>query len=147
MLGRLAPLHATARPLRRSLPADTALIGLAGAPWTVASYMVEGGSSRDFAAAKGWAYGDPAGFAALIDLLVEATAAHLLAQIDAGADIIQLFDSWAGALPATALPAWSIEPCRRIVARLRARHPAVPVILFPRGVGPAYLAYRDLGAA
>jgi uroporphyrinogen decarboxylase len=147
MVDRLAPVYETVRRLRRSLPAGTALIGFAGAPWTVASYMVEGGSSRDFAMAKGWAYGDPAGFAALIDLLVEATVAHLLAQIEAGADIVQLFDSWAGALPAAALQAWSIEPCRRIVARLRARHPSVPVILFPRGVGPAYRAYRDLGPA
>jgi uroporphyrinogen decarboxylase len=146
MVDRLAPVYETVRRLRRTLPAGTALIGFAGAPWTVASYMVEGGSSRDFAMAKGWAYGDSAGFAVLIDLLVEATVVHLLAQIEAGADIVQLFDSWAGALPAGALRAWSIEPCRRIVARLRARHPSVPVILFPRGVGPAYRSYRDLGA-
>jgi uroporphyrinogen decarboxylase len=144
---RLAPVYETVRRLRRALPAGTALIGFAGAPWTVASYMVEGGSSKEFIVAKRWAYGDPDGFAGLIDLLVEATIEHLLAQVEAGAQILQVFDSWAGALPAAALERWSVTPCRRIVAALRARHPEVPVILFPRGVGAAYVAYRDIGAA
>ena len=143
---RLAPVYEAVRRLRLALPPETALIGFAGAPWTVASYMVEGGSSKDFITAKRWAYGDPAGFAALIDLLVEATTEHLLSQIAAGAGIVQLFDSWAGALPAAALERWSVAPCRAIIARLRRRHPTLPVILFPRGVGAAYGAYRGSGA-
>jgi uroporphyrinogen decarboxylase len=147
MVGRLAPVYETVRRLRAALPAEVALIGFAGAPWTVASYMVEGGSSRDYIAAKGWAYRDPAGFDRLIALLVEATVAHLSAQIEAGADLVQLFDSWIGALPAAGLERWGVAPCRAIIAALRARHPGVPVILFPRGAGAAYSAYSGCGAA
>jgi uroporphyrinogen decarboxylase len=123
------------------LPKETALIGFAGAPWTVATYMVEGGTSRDFAAVKGWALGDPETFDVLIDRLVEATIAHLSAQIDAGVETVQLFDSWAGVLPETAFRRVVIKPTRRIVEALRERHPAVPVIGFPRGAGLMYRAY------
>ena len=139
----LAPVYETVRRLKAELPADCALIGFAGAPWTVATYMVEGGGSKDFAAVKTWAYRDPDGFQRLIDLLVEATADYLAAQADAGAEVLQVFDTWAGALPEAALRRWCLDPVRDIVARVRARHPAVPVILFPRGAGPLY---RDFAA-
>jgi uroporphyrinogen decarboxylase len=138
---RLAPVYETVDRLAGLLPAETALIGFAGAPWTVATYMVEGGSSRDFAQAKGWAYRDPDGFAVLIDRLVEATTEYLSGQVAAGAEAIQLFDTWAGVLPEAAFRRWVIEPTRRIVAALRARHAAVPVIGFPRGAGLMYRAY------
>lgn len=138
---RLAPVSATVERVAALLPPDVALIGFAGAPWTVASYMVEGGSSRDFAAVKSWAFADPAGFTELIDLLVEATVIYLTGQIRAGAEVIQLFDSWAGVLPEAAFRRWVIEPTRRIVTALKEQFPPVPVIGFPRGAGLMYRAY------
>lgn len=133
--GHLAPVLETVRRLREELPAETALIGFAGAPWTVASYMVEGGSSRDFAKLKQLAYGRPEAFSGIIDRLVETTIAYLTAQIDAGAEAVQLFDTWAGVLPPAEFVRWSIEPTRRIRDGIRARHPDVPVIGFPRDAG------------
>ena len=141
VLDRLEPVFETLRGLSVALPPETCLIGFAGAPWTVATYMVEGGSSRDFATVKAWAYGDPDGFQRLIDLLVDSTTSYLSAQVEAGAEVLQLFDSWAGALPASELRRWSLEPMARIVAALKERHPGVPVILFPRGVGLGYEAF------
>jgi uroporphyrinogen decarboxylase len=138
---RVAPIAETVRLVRAELPETTALIGFAGSPWTVASYMIEGGSSRDFARAKGWLYRDEAGFGALIELLVEATIDYLELQIEAGAEAIQLFDSWAGALAEPAFARWVVAPNAAIVARLRAAHPRLPVIVFPRGAG---LNYRGL---
>ena len=128
---RVAPVHETVARVVALLPEKTALIGFAGAPWTVASYMVEGGTSRDFNAVKAFAFGDPNGFAALIDRLVDATIAYLVGQVAAGADVVQLFDSWAGVLPELAFRRWVIEPTRRIVAALRAQYPQLPVIGFP----------------
>ena len=136
----LAPVYETIGRLRQDLPAETTLIGFAGAPWTVASYMLEGGSSRDFAAGKRWAYGDPAALQQLIDLLVAATGDYLVAQIDAGAEAVQIFDSWAGVWPEAELRRWCLEPAKALVARIRTARPGVPVILFPRGAG---LLYRD----
>jgi uroporphyrinogen decarboxylase len=145
---RVAPVYDTVARVATVLPAETALIGFAGAPWTVASYMVEGGASREFSAVKSWAFGDPKGFAELIDQLVEATIVYLCGQIAAGAEVVQLFDSWAGVLPEDEFRRWVIEPTRRIVAALRARYPAVPVIGFPRGAGLMYRAYfGETGAA
>ena len=137
----LAPVYETVRRLRSELPAETTLIGFAGAPWTVATYMIEGGSSKDFATAKGWAYGAPEDFARLIDLLVEATTDHLLAQVEAGAEVLQLFDSWAGVWPEAALRRWCLAPAQEIRRRVRAAHPDIPMILFPRGAGLLYQAY------
>ena len=145
---RLAPVYETARRVTAALPADTALIGFAGAPWTLATYMVEGGGSPDHAHSKRWAFGDPAGFQRLIDLLVEATAAYLERQIEAGAEAVQIFDSWAGTLPAAAFARWCVEPVAAIVHRLKARHPDIPVIAFPRGAAFGYEGYaRATGAA
>ncbi len=137
----LAPVYETVERVRGALPEQVALIGFAGAPWTVACYMVEGGGSKDFAAVKRFAWRDPAGFTALIDLLVLATAEYLLQQVAAGAEALQLFDSWAGVLPEPSFRRWVIEPTQRLVARIKAEAPGVPVIGFPRGAGLLYDAY------
>jgi uroporphyrinogen decarboxylase len=140
-IAALDPVYETVRRVRRDLPDDTALIGFAGAPWTVATYMVEGGASRDFRLTRSWAYRDPEGFAALIDLIAEATIVYLSEQIAAGVDAVQLFDSWAGVLPEDEFARWVIAPTRRIAAALRQRLATVPVIGFPRGAGPLYERY------
>lgn len=145
MLDRLAPVYDAVARVAVALPKETALIGFAGAPWTVACYMVEGRGSRDFGTVKQWAFSDPRAFGDLIALLEEATVAHLSAQIEAGAEAVQLFDTWAGALPEPAMRRWCLEPCLRITAALRNRHPNVPVIVFPRGVGPAATAFAASG--
>ncbi len=137
----LAGVYEAVSRLRAELPADLALIGFAGAPWTVAAYMAEGGSSRDYADVRGWAYDDPEKFQALIDLLVEATAAYLIRQAEAGAEALQLFDSWAGLLSEAQFRRWSVDPARRIVEAVKAAHPHVPVIGFPRGAGALYADY------
>ncbi|MEX2009591.1 MAG: uroporphyrinogen decarboxylase [Dongiaceae bacterium] len=139
----LEPVYEAIRLLRRKLPAETALIGFVGAPWTLAAYMIEGGSSRDFAEVKGWAYREPESFARLIDLLIDATALHLSTQIAAGAEVVQIFDSWAGVLPDDQLRRWGLEPTREVVRRVKTAHPDVPVIVFPRGVGAFYLDYAQ----
>jgi uroporphyrinogen decarboxylase len=132
---RLEPIYATIRALRRELPDGTAMIGFAGAPWTVAAYMVEGEGSKEFYVARAFARRDPATFARLIDILTEATILHLRSQIEAGADVLQLFDSWAGILPESEFRRWCQEPARRIVQVLKGEHPKVPIIAFPRGAG------------
>jgi uroporphyrinogen decarboxylase len=144
---RLEPVCETIRLCQAGLPEDTTLIGFAGAPWTVATYMVEGGASRDYRHVKAWAYRDPQGFAALVDLIAEATIAYLLAQIEAGAEAVQLFDSWAGVLAEAEFRRWVIEPTAHIVRALRARFPAVPIIGFPRAAGLLYEDYIDESGA
>lgn len=147
MIETLQPSYAALRRLRVALPKDCALIGFAGAPWTLASYMIEGGSSRDFAKAKLWAYAKPESFEKLIALLVDAVTAHLEAQIQAGAEVLQIFDSWAGALDAPAMRHWSLRPIREIVTRLKRSAPHIPVIVFPRGVGNGYRDFAEAGFA
>jgi len=137
----LGPVYETVGRVAAALPPETALIGFAGAPWTVATYMVEGGGSKEFGVVKRLAYGEPETFARLVDLLVEATGAYLLRQIQAGAEAVQLFDSWAGVLPPAEFERWVIEPTRRIVGAVRAAAPKVPVISFPRGAGLLYERY------
>jgi len=132
---KFAHVFETVARVRQEMPADTALIGFCGAPWTVATYMVGGCGSADQADARLWAYRDPAGFASLIDILVETSIAYLDGQVRAGADVVQIFDSWAGSLPEDAFDTWVVAPTRRIVEELEARHPHVPVIGFPRGAG------------
>jgi uroporphyrinogen decarboxylase len=143
--GRIAsaldPVFETARRVRGALDPRTTLIGFAGAPWTVATYMVEGGGSRDFRRVKSWAYRDPQAFDALVDLLAEATIEYLTGQIEAGVEVVQLFDSWAGILPEPAFVRWVIEPTRRIVAALKRRFANYPVIGFPRGAGVLHERY------
>jgi uroporphyrinogen decarboxylase len=138
---RVAPVYETVRRLKRSLPEKVTLIGFAGAPWTVATYMVEGGSSREFAKVKHWAYTMPDSFGRLIGLLVTSTTEYLSGQVEAGAEALQIFDSWSGVLPEPAFRRWVIEPTRQIVAELKKRHPEVPVIGFPRGAGLYYADY------
>jgi len=143
LLEHLAPVYEAIRVVRRSLPAETALIGFAGAPWTLAAYMIEGGSSSEFYAARAFALRRPDIFAKLITVLIEAVVEHLAAQIAAGADVVQLFDSWAGILPEPEFERWCQAPARAIVTRLNARHPEVPIIAFPRGAGVRYRSYAQ----
>ncbi|MSO73973.1 MAG: uroporphyrinogen decarboxylase [Alphaproteobacteria bacterium] len=142
-LAKLAPVYETVARVAVELKPETALIGFAGGPWTVATYMVEGGSSREFVRTKAWAYGNPRGFSRLIELLISATVEHLSGQIQAGAEVVQLFDSWAGALSEEQFARWSIEPIRLITAALKCRHPTVPIIAFPRGAGANYLSFAE----
>jgi uroporphyrinogen decarboxylase len=141
LMVRVAPVFETVRLVAKALPLDTALIGFAGAPWTVACYMIEGGGSRDFAATRRLAIGSPQLFRQLIDILVEATARYLNAQIEAGAEAVQLFDTWAGILPEGEFQRWAVEPVRAIVQRVQEKHPAVPIIAFPRNAGLHYVDY------
>ncbi len=143
---RLAPAYEALRLVRAELPARCTLIGFAGAPWTLATYMIEGGSSRDFARVKGWSWRAPESFAKLIGLLADAITEHLLAQIAAGAEAVQIFDSWAGVLPEDAFAAWSVAPIARIVERVKVRYPEVPVIGFPNRAGVLYERFaRETG--
>jgi uroporphyrinogen decarboxylase len=139
----LAPVYETVRRVEARLGAATPLIGFAGAPWTVAAYMVEGEASKEFVAPRHFAWRDPPAFAALLDRLVRTTIDHLRAQLDAGADLVQLFDSWAGILPEPEFRRWCIEPACRIVAALAESHPGAPVIAFPRGAGALYRQFVD----
>ena len=140
-ISRLEPVLETVQRVSEALGPRTALIGFAGSPWTVATYMVEGGSSKDFRRVKSWAYRDPQGFGALIEVLIEGTIEHLAGQIEAGAELVQLFDSWAGILPEAEFTRWVIEPTRQIVTALKRRFPDCPVIGFPRGAGLLYERY------
>jgi len=131
----VTPILETVRRTKAGLPTETTLIGFAGSPFTVACYMVEGGGSKDFALVRGMAHRDPALFGALIDTLAEASVEYLSAQIDAGAEVAMLFDSWAGVLSPALFSRYVIAPTKRIVDALRARHPGVPIIGFPRLAG------------
>ncbi len=145
-LDHLAPVFETVKLVRSSLDPGVALIGFCGAPWTVATYMVGGRGSPDQAAARSFAYQDPEGFQHLIDLLVEVSVEYLLAQLDAGAQALQIFDSWAGNLPEGEFDRWCLQPAKRIVSGVRAIVTDVPIIGFPRGVGPLYPLYaREAG--
>jgi uroporphyrinogen decarboxylase len=137
----LAPVYETVSRLSKALPPHVTLIGFAGAPWTVATYMVEGHGSVDQAAAKSWAYGDPEGFQKLIDLLVDATSLYLIQQIRSGAEVIQIFDTWAGGLPPSQFNRWCVAPVRQIIDQIRAEFPGFPIIAFPRGAGPRFADY------
>ena len=134
-LSRLDPILETVRRVRATLRPETALIGFCGAPFTVASYMVAGRSSPDQAAVRRFAYRESQQFAELIDKLVEASVAYLVAQVDAGAQVLQLFDSWAGVLPDAEFLQWSAKPLAAIVQQVRAARPDIPVIAFPREAG------------
>lgn len=131
----LAPIYETVRLVKAKLDGGTALLGFCGAPWTVASYMIAGQGTPDQAPARLFAYRETAAFAALIDLLIEASAAYLVRQLQAGADAVQIFDTWAGVLPPEEFARWCIEPTRQIVAKVRAQVPGAKVIGFPRGAG------------
>jgi uroporphyrinogen decarboxylase len=143
----LAPVYQTVRNVRAALPPETALIGFAGAPWTVATYMIAGRGTPDQGPAHSLKAEDRALFERLIALLTEATVDYLSAQIEAGAEVVKLFDSWAGSLKGEDFRRYSLEPIRAIIAGLKARHPGIPVIAFPREAGPAYVGFaRATGA-
>ena len=129
---RLAPAYEALRLVRGRLDRSRALLGFAGAPWTLATYMAEGGGSPDQRAAKLWGYRDPADFAAFLDLLGDCVAAHLIAQLEAGADAVQIFDSWASGLPPQRFADWVIGPTKRIVEAVRRARPGAKIIGFPR---------------
>ncbi len=137
----LKPVYTTVHRLSKEIPETTALIGFAGAPWTVATYMVEGKGSKTYEEIRSIAYSDPVFFQRLIDMLVEATSLYLIEQVHQGAECLQVFDSWAGVLSERQFHTWSIEPMTRIVEKVRAVHAEVPIIGFPRGAGPLYEAY------
>ncbi len=137
----LNPIYETVRILRRELPEETTLIGFAGAPWTVATYMIAGRGTPDQGPAHALRTGDPAAFDALMAQLTEATIEYLSAQIEAGAEVVKIFDSWAGSLKDTAFQRYALEPARAITAALKARHPGIPVIGFPREAGQGYVGF------
>jgi uroporphyrinogen decarboxylase len=139
----LAPVYETIAVVKAALPANVALLGFCGAPWTVASYMIAGRGTPDQEPARLFAYGDPAGFAGLIDKLVAASASYLVRQLQAGVDAVQIFDTWAGILPGEEFTRWCIEPTQRIIAEVRRHVPGARVIGFPRGIGTALLRYIE----
>ena len=138
---RLKPVAEAISLCRGQLHEDKALIGFAGAPWTVITYMLEGGSSRDFATARGWIWQNDGQFDALLDLVSEATVEFLAMQAAAGADALMLFDSWASAVPAEFRQKIVIDPVNRIIGALRERGITAPVIGFPKGIGEGLVAY------
>ena len=145
-LTRLEPIYETVGKVRERLGPDKTLIGFAGSPWTVATYMVAGQGSRDQSETRRLAYGDPAKFSEIIARIEQVTIEYLGGQIAAGAEVVQLFDSWAGSLSPAQFEQWVIAPTARIVEQLGERHPAVPVIGFPKGAGGKLAAYaRETG--
>ena len=143
---RLEPIYATVEKVAARLPPETTLLGFAGSPWTVATYMVAGQGSRDQGEARLLAYRDPQAFAAIVEAIEAMTVDYLSGQIRAGAEAVQLFDSWAGSLAPAQFESWVIAPTARIVSALKARHPEVPVIGFPKGAGARLGAYaRETG--
>jgi uroporphyrinogen decarboxylase len=139
----LAPIYETVRLVKAQLPAKTTLIGFCGAPWTVATYMVAGRGTPDQVPAKLLAAREPAAFQRLIDRLVEASADYLASQFKAGADIVQIFDTWAGLLPADDFERWCVQPTKSLIAKLRGKIPGAKVIGFPRGAGKKIPRYVD----
>jgi uroporphyrinogen decarboxylase len=143
----LAPVYETVRILSRDLPSETTLIGFAGAPWTVATYMIAGRGTPDQGPAHALREGDTATFEALIDLLTESTIEYLSMQVEAGAEVIKLFDSWAGSLKGNAFAKYALTPAKRIITELKARHPGLPIIAFPREAGDNYIGFaKAVGA-
>jgi uroporphyrinogen decarboxylase len=144
--GRLEPVYRTVALVAGRLPPETTFLGFAGSPWTVATYMVAGQGSKEQAAARRLAYGDPVAFGVMIDAVIELTVDYLAGQIAAGVHAVQLFDSWAGSLSPAQFERWVIAPTVSIVERLRARCPGVPIIGFPKGAGGKLPAYaRETG--
>jgi uroporphyrinogen decarboxylase len=143
---RLEPIYRTVALVADQLGDETTLLGFAGSPWTVATYMIAGEGSRDQQASRLLAYRDPEALEAILEAIVELSIEYLSRQIDAGAEAVQLFDSWAGSLAPTEFERWVIAPNAAIVAGLRTRHPDVPVIGFPKGIGEKLPAYaRETG--
>jgi len=144
----LEPVYETISLVKEELDNNTTLIGFCGAPWTVATYMIEGGSTRDFTRVMSFAFSQPEAFQSLLSLLVEASFHYLNKQIVSGAEVIQIFDSWAGVLNEKEFQQWVIKPTKEIIRRLHTDHPHIPVIGFPRQAGPLYTDYiKETGVA
>jgi uroporphyrinogen decarboxylase len=139
----LSPIYETVRRVRTMLAPDTTLIGFCGAPWTVATYMIAGQGTVDQAPAKTMAAREPQAFQHVVDCLVDASVDYLAQQLEAGAEVVQIFDTWAGSLPADDFERWCVQPTKRMVAKLRAKKPGARVIGFPRGAGKNIPRYVD----
>jgi len=142
-LERFDPIYQTVRLCREQLDDTVTMLGFAGSPWTVATYMVAGEGSRDQHVTRALAYRDPALFQAIIDAIEQVSITYLRGQIDAGAEAVQLFDSWAGSLAPDEFERWVIGPNARITAALKQSHPDTPVIGFPKGAGAKLTAYAQ----
>ena len=143
VLDHLAPVLETVRTLRRELPDETTLLGFCGAPWTVATYMIAGHGTPDQMPARLFALQHPRQMQAMIDRLIETSTAYLVAQLEAGADAVKIFDSWAGVLDEHEFRRWCVEPVARIVEGVRAARPDAAIIGFPRNAGALYEGYRE----
>jgi uroporphyrinogen decarboxylase len=140
------PVYETVRLTRSQLPDDVTMLGFAGSPWTVATYMIAGEGSKDQGPARLLAYRDPSRLQAILDAIIAHSITYLRGQIDAGAEAVQLFDSWAGSLAPDEFERWVIAPNAAIVAALKESHPDTPVIGFPKGAGAKLPAYaRETG--
>jgi uroporphyrinogen decarboxylase len=145
---RLDPIYETVRKVKTALDPSKTLLGFAGSPWTVATYMVAGQGSRDQVEARRLAYRDPGAFGEIVERIEAVTVDYLSGQIEAGAEAVQLFDSWAGSLSPAQFQQWVIAPTARLVSAIRSRHPDVPVIGFPKGAGGKLVAYaRETGVS
>jgi uroporphyrinogen decarboxylase len=136
-----APVYEAVRQVKRALPPGVALLGFCGAPWTVATYMVAGRGTPDQAPARIIAYREPQAFVRMIDILVATSSRYLIAQLRAGADAVQIFDTWAGVLPPPEFARWCVEPVRQIIANVRSEIPDAKIIGFPRGAGASLAGY------
>ncbi|MGB8814057.1 MAG: uroporphyrinogen decarboxylase [Paracoccaceae bacterium] len=143
----LSPIYETVRILSRELPRKTTLIGIARAPWTVATYMIAGRGTKDQGPAHALKSDDRVTFAALIDVITKATIDYLSMQVQAGAEVVKLFDSWAGSLTGQDFRDFAIKPTARIIAARKAKHPGLPVITFPRQVGDEYIGFAKVTGA
>lgn len=137
----LNPVFEALELTKSKLDRQTALIGFSGAPWTLACYMIEGGGSKNFEETRKTALQNPQYFSQLIEILVQAIIEYLSLQIKAGADVVKIFDSWAGILPPSELQKWVIDPTKKIASELKKLHPQTPIICFPRGIGMSYLEF------
>lgn len=140
---KLAPVYETCKILSRELPKETTFIGFAGMPWTVATYMIAGRGSKDQAAAHKFKDTDRAAFSALIDAVTVATIEYLSKQVEAGCEVVKLFDSWAGSLKGQDFEDFAVEPARKITAEMKRRFPGLPVIAFPREAGQGYIGFAE----
>lgn len=144
---KLAPVYETVRTLSRELPSETTLIGFAGAPWTVATYMIAGRGTPDQGPAHALKSENRPLFDAVIERLTEATITYLSAQIEAGAEVVKLFDSWAGSLKGQDFDDYALAPAKRIIGALKEKHPSVPIIAFPREAGDRYEGFAKATGA
>ena len=139
----LEPIYATVARVKAALSPETTFLGFAGSPWTVATYMVAGQGSREQSETRRLAYLEPVRFQAIIERIEEVTLTYLSGQIEAGVDAVQLFDSWSGSLAPSEFEQWVIAPTARLVRALKARHPQIPIIGFPKGAGGKLVAYAE----